>query len=105
MPRSINSVTISPCLATVIAPDKRHHYEAFFVASHRLQHVGGLAQLAPGKRGLRHRPHQVVDRLHLRQIERLQRNQPVLNRIVQAPFHPVPARALRDFASADAELP
>jgi len=53
------------------------------VARHRLQNVGGFAELAARKRGLRHRAHQVVNGSSLGDIQRLQRNQPVGHRIVQ----------------------
>ena len=60
-----------------------HYHETILVARHGFEHVGGFADLASGEGGLAHGAHQVVDRVHFLEIERLQRNQPVLNRIVQ----------------------
>ena len=57
--------------------------EAFPVARHGLQHVGGFAELTAGERRLGHRAHQSVDRLDLAEIERLQRDQTIGYRIVQ----------------------
>jgi hypothetical protein len=51
-----------------------HDHEAFFVARHSLQHVGGFAELAACKRSLRHGAHEVVDGVNLGEIERLQRD-------------------------------
>jgi len=42
----------------------------------------GFTQLPAGERGLGHRPHQVVNRAHLAEVEGLQWNQMVFNRIV-----------------------
>jgi hypothetical protein len=63
-----------------------HDDERILVESHGLKHVGGLTQLASGKGGLGHRPDQAVDRIDLAEIERLERNQAVLDGIVQVPI-------------------
>ena len=60
-----------------------HHNKAIFVASHGFEHVGGFADLAPGECGLRHRPHQVINRADAGKIQRLQRNQAVFDGIVE----------------------
>ncbi len=60
-----------------------HDHKTVFVARHGFQNVGGLAQLPAGKGGLGHGPHQVVDGMNFAQIERLQRDQPVCDWIVQ----------------------
>ncbi len=83
MPRSINSAIDQPLLGHSHRPRQGHHHKTILVAGHGFQHVGGFTQLPAGERGLRHRPHQVIDRMHLLQVERLQWNQPVFNRIVQ----------------------
>ena len=83
MPRSINSVTIRPCLATVIAPARvitmnasssRAIASSTSAASPSWRPVKAVLAIA------RTSPSMERD---FAQIERLQRNQPVLNRIVQ----------------------
>ena len=64
-----------------------HHYETVLVAGHGFQHVDGFTQLPAGERSLGHGPQQVIDRMHFLEIERLQRNQLVFNRIVQMALH------------------
>src|ERR1700722_15529249 len=60
-----------------------HPHETVFVSGHSFQHVDGFAELAAGKRSLGHRSQQVIDRVYFFEIERLQWNQLVLNRIVK----------------------
>src|SRR4029077_20209927 len=62
---------------------QRHDDEALFVTSNGLEHVSRFPELASGERGLRHGAYQIVDRPDLAEIERLQRNQPVFNGVVQ----------------------
>ena len=83
IPRSISSVTISPCFATVMATGEGHHDKSVFVERHGFEDVGGLAQLATGEGGLGHCAHQAVDRMDLAQVEGLERNQAVFDGIVQ----------------------
>ena len=60
-----------------------HHHEAVRVASHGFEYVGRLAHLATGEGRFPHRTHEIVNRTHRTQVQRLQRNQTVFNRIVQ----------------------
>jgi hypothetical protein len=62
---------------------QRHHDEGIFVQRHGFEHVGGFAQLAPGKGGLGHCPHQAVDRRNLAQVEWFEWDQPVFDGIMQ----------------------
>ncbi len=71
---------------------QRHHHETVFVHGHGLKHVGRLAQLPARERSLGHGTHQVVDRAHFREIQRLQRNQPVFDRVVQMAILPLATR-------------
>ena len=64
-----------------------HDHEAVLVAGHGFEDVDGLTQLPAGECGLGHGAHQVVDRMHFPEIERLQWNQPVLDWIVQMALH------------------
>ena len=75
-------------------PCQRHHHKSIFVERHRFQYVGRFAELASGERSLRHGPHQAVNRSDLAQVQRFQRNQPILNRIVQLPVDPLSAALL-----------
>src|SRR4029077_16404902 len=68
---------------------QRHHHKSIFIESHGFQYVGGFAELASGERSLRHGPHQAVNGPDSAQIQRLQRNQPVLNRVVQLSVDPL----------------
>src|SRR4029450_6383257 len=67
---------------------KGHHDKTIFIASHRLQNIRSLSELAAGKSCFRHRADKVVDGFDLGEIERLERNQAVFDRIVEFAINP-----------------
>jgi len=58
-------------------------YEAVLVLDHRLQHVGGFAQRAPGKRRMGHRPEELVRGVDGTEVQRLECLEAVGDAIVQ----------------------
>ena len=62
---------------------KSHDHETFFVASHRFQHIGRVANLPAGIGGLSHGPDHVIDGADPGKIERVNRSELVGDGIVQ----------------------
>ncbi len=60
-----------------------HYNERVVVERHRLQDVSRFAKLTARESRLGHGSHQSIDRRHFRQIQRFQRNQAVLDGIMQ----------------------
>ena len=72
-----------PLLGDGHGAGKRHHDESVFVERHGFEYVGRFPQLPAGECRLRHGTHQAINGMNLREIERLQRDQPVFDGIVQ----------------------
>ena len=64
-------------------PGQSHDHKAIFIASHGFQHIRGFAELAACERRLGHGTHQIINRVNVIQVQRLQRHQTVFHRIVQ----------------------
>ncbi len=60
-----------------------HDHEAVLVSRHGLKHVHRLAKLATGKCRVRHAAHQIADALGLGKVQRKNRRELVLHRIVE----------------------
>ena len=61
---------------------KGHDHKAILVAGHGFENVSSLTDLAPSEGSLRHCNHQIVNGAHVGEIQRLERNQLVFNRVV-----------------------
>src|SRR5262249_44932773 len=85
-PRSIRSQMISPCLATVIAPAKvitTKQSLSRAMASSTSTASPRRAKWPAGELGVRHTFHQLANALDLGKVERENRREFVLHRIVQ----------------------
>jgi hypothetical protein len=67
---------------------KGHHHKTLLIAGHRFQHVGSFSDLAASESGFRHGAHQTVNGADFAEVERLQRDELILNRIVQLALDP-----------------